>query len=164
MAATERLEKLLGPVIEDLGYEFVGVEYSPNPKNRLLRIYIDRPESGVGVDDCETVSREVSAVLDVEEPIREHYTLEVSSPGVERPLFSADHFRRFVGETAAVRMHAPQDGRRKFKGRIVRVEDEQVWLDVDGREWCLEIAGMDKARLAPDLDALFAEQSANRVV
>jgi len=161
MAAIERLENLLGPVVEDLGYEFVGVEYSANPKNRLLRVYIDEPEAGIGVDDCETVSREVSAILDVEEPIREQYTLEVSSPGVERPLFSAEHFRRFLGETAAVRMHAPQDGRRKFKGRIARVDGDQVWLDVDGTEWCLAIAGMEKARLAPDLDALFADKPAN---
>ena len=161
MAAIETLENLLMPVVEDLGYEFVGIEYSTNPKNRLLRLYIDCPETGVDVDDCETVSREVSAVLDVEEPIPEHYTLEVSSPGVERPLFSAEHFCRFLGETAAVRMHAPQDGRRKFKGRIVRVDDDQVWLNVDGTDWCLALAGMEKARLAPDLDALFADKSAN---
>jgi ribosome maturation factor RimP len=164
MAAVEKLEELLSPVVEDLGYEFIGVDYSANPKNRLLRLYIDRPDSGIGVDDCETVSREVSAVLDVEEPIRDQYTLEVSSPGVERPLFSVEHFRRFLGEMAAVRMQAPQEGRRKFKGRIARVEDDRVWLNVDGTEWCLAIADMEKARLAPDLDALFADKSANGLV
>lgn len=155
MAAIDRLNSLLRPVVEDLGYEFVGIEYRSNPKNRLVRLYIDRPEVGVGVDDCEQVSREVSALMDVEEPVSGNYTLEVSSPGVERPLFEADHFRRFTGEQARVVMDVPIDGRRRFKGRIVRADEAVVILDVDGVEFELPIGGMQRAALAPDLDTLF---------
>ncbi len=157
MSANDKLEALLAPVVEDLGYEYVGIEYSSNPKNRLLRLYIDQPESGIGVDDCETVSREVSAVLDVEEPISGQYTLEVSSPGIERPLFTAAHFSRFIGEVAKVQLQVPLDGRRKFKGLIVAVADDEVTLAGDGQQWQLPLADMLKAHLAPDLDALLAE-------
>jgi ribosome maturation factor RimP len=156
MAAENRIQQLVEPIVEDLGYEFVGLEYSSNPKNRLLRLYIDQPERGIDLEDCETVSREVSAVFDVEEPISGQYTLEVSSPGVERPLFTAAQFERFIGETARVQMHAPVDGRRRFKGRIVAVRGDVVRLEVDGADIELDLSGMDKARLAPDLDALFA--------
>jgi len=159
MAATDRLEALLTPIIDDLGYEFVGLEYSSNPKNRLLRVYIDKPDSGIDVDDCAEVSREISAVMDVEEPITGQYTLEVSSPGIERPLFTAAHFERFVGETAKIQMLAPIDGRRRFKGQIVAVEGDDVRLKVDGQDVVLNVAGMDKAKLAPDLDALLANRN-----
>jgi ribosome maturation factor RimP len=159
MAATDRLEELLAPIIDDLGYEFVGLEYSSNPKNRLLRVYIDKPETGIDVDDCAEVSRELSAVMDVEEPISGQYTLEVSSPGIERPLFTAAHFERFVGEVAKVQMVAPINGRLRFKGPILGVDGDLVRLDVDGEPIELSVAGMDKAKLAPDLDALFAEQN-----
>jgi ribosome maturation factor RimP len=158
MATIDRLESLLVPVVEDLGYEYVGIEYSSNPKNRVLRLYIDQPETGILVEDCATVSREVSALLDVEEPISGQYTLEVSSPGVERPLFTGEHFERFVGEMAVVQMQIPVDGRRKFKGQIIGVDADEVCLEVDGTQWRLPIAGMAKARLAPDLDELFADE------
>ncbi|NBB92557.1 MAG: ribosome maturation factor RimP, partial [Gammaproteobacteria bacterium] len=85
---SDKLEALLAPLVADLGYEFVGIEYQSNPKNRLIRLYIDRPEEGIGVEDCERVSHEVSALLDVEDPVSGQYTLEVSSPGIERPLFT----------------------------------------------------------------------------
>ena len=158
MATIDRLESLLAPVVEDLGFEYVGIEYSTNPKNRVLRLYIDQPETGIVLEDCATVSREVSALLDVEDPVSGQYTLEVSSPGVERPLFTAEHFERFIGEPAVVQMQVPLDGRRKFKGEIIGVESGEVCLEVDGTQWRLPIAGMAKARLAPDLDALFAEE------
>jgi len=156
MAAKDRIEALVAPIVDDLGFEYVGLEYSSNPKNRLLRLFIDKPEVGIDVDDCATVSREVSAILDVEEPIAGQYTLEVSSPGVERPLFTAAQFAQFVGETAKVQMVLPIDGRRRFKGPIRQVDGETVHLEVDGAQVALEVSSMDKARLAPDLDALFA--------
>ncbi len=159
MATVDKLEQLLAPVVEDLGYELLGLEYSANPKNRLLRVYIDQAERGIGLEDCEAVSREVSALLDVEEPIAGQYTLEVSSPGVERPLFKLEHFARFAGEQAVVLMAVPLDGRRKFRGRILGVEADAVRLALDSGEVSLPMAGMNKARLAPDLDALFAEQA-----
>ncbi|NBD95953.1 MAG: ribosome maturation factor RimP [Gammaproteobacteria bacterium] len=158
MAVSDKLESLLAPLVADLGYEFVGIEYQSNPKNRLIRLYIDRPEVGIGVDDCERVSHEVSALLDVEDPVSGQYTLEVSSPGIERPLFTGAQFADFVGEDARVMMAMPIEGRRKFKGRIVSADDEQVILDVDGEAHTLPVADIQRANLAPDVDALLAEK------
>ncbi|TVS10582.1 MAG: ribosome maturation factor RimP [Wenzhouxiangella sp.] len=156
MAASDRLQRMLEPLIEDLGYELVGVEYLPNPKNRVVRVYIDKDPDGIGVEDCEQVSREVSALFDVEEPVPGHYTLEVSSPGVERPLFTAAHFDRFSGETAVVELAVPVNGRRRFKGTILKADQLTVVLGVDGEEYELAIADIARAHLAPDLEALFA--------
>ncbi|WP_376691428.1 ribosome maturation factor RimP [Wenzhouxiangella sp. EGI_FJ10409] len=158
MAVSDKLQALLAPLVEDLDYEFVGIEYQSNPKNRLIRLYIDRPEVGIGIEDCERVSREVSALLDVEDPVSGQYTLEVSSPGIERPLFTGAHFARFVGEMAKVMLAVPMDGRRKFKGLIVGADDEQVVLDVDGEHFTLTVADIQRAHLAPDVDALLAEK------
>jgi ribosome maturation factor RimP len=155
---SDKLESLLAPLVADLGYEFVGIEYQSNPKNRLIRLYIDRPEVGIGIDDCERVSREVSALLDVEDPVSGQYTLEVSSPGIERPLFTGAQFADFVGEDARVMMAMPIEGRRKFKGRIVSADDEQVILEVDGEAHTLPVADIQRANLAPDVDALLAEK------
>lgn len=154
---SNRLNTLLQPLIEGLGYEFVGLEYASAPKQSLLRIYIDASE-GVGLSDCEFVSREVAALLDVEDPIAGHYTLEVSSPGVERPLFSVEHFARFAGEQVRVTAFAPVDGRRKFRGRIVAAEDDTVRLEVDGQAVELAFDNIAKAKLVPDYDALMASQ------
>lgn len=158
VSVTDKLESLLAPLVEDLGYEYVGVEYLSNPKNRVIRLYIDRPELGVGVEDCETVSHEVSALLDVEEPVSGHYTLEVSSPGIERPLFGSAHFRRFAGENARVVMAVPVEGRRKFKGRIVGADEHQVVLEVDGIQHQLPLADIQRASLAPDMEALLGQK------
>jgi len=108
----------------------------------------------VGIEDCEAVSREVSAQLDVEDPISGNYTLEVSSPGVDRPLFTLDHYRRFTGETAKVAMRLPQDGRRRLTGRIVSVDDGGITFDVDGNPIVVAFDNIDKARLVPDWAAL----------
>ena len=156
MAVSDRLQTLLEPVINDLGYELIGVEYLSNPKNRVVRVYVDHESDGVGLEDCERVSREVSALMDVEEPVPGQYTLEVSSPGVERPLFTGAHFARFVGETAAVQLAVPLNNRRRFKGVILRADDASVVLSVDGEEVELAVADLAKAHLAPDLEALFA--------
>lgn len=156
MAVSDRLQALLAPVVEDLGYELLGVEYLSNPKNRVVRLFIDREPDGVILEDCEAVSREVSALMDVEEPVPGQYTLEVSSPGVERPLFTAAQFARFVGETAAVQMAVPVNNRRRFKGVIIRADEASVILNVDGQEVELVVADLARAHLAPDLEALFA--------
>jgi ribosome maturation factor RimP len=112
----------------------------------LIRIYIDR-ESGVDISDCEKVSRQVSAVFDVEEPITEEYTLEVSSPGLERPLFRLEQFRKYVGSVIQLRMKKPQDGRKKFKGDLVRVDDNRIVLSLDGDEVDFQHTDIDKANL-----------------
>ncbi len=153
-----RLTGMLEPLVTDLGYEFVGLEYSSNPKNPVLVLYIDKPD-GIAVEDCESVSREVAAVLDVEDPIPGHYVLEVSSPGLDRPLFTPDHFTRFAGEVAQVSVFAPVAGRRRFKGRILRVEGDVVELEQDGAAVRLEHANIAKARLVPDYDRIFSEMA-----
>lgn len=158
MSVTAQLNDLLEPLIDDLGYEFVGLEYWSNPRNRLLRVYIDAEPDGIAVEDCERVSREVSALLDVEDPINGEYTLEVSSPGVERPLFRGAQYQRFVGETAKVEMRSPIEGRRKFKGAIVAADENQVVLSVDGTEWTLALEDVVRARLAPDMAALWTAE------
>jgi ribosome maturation factor RimP len=155
------LTRLLQPLIQDLGYEFVGLEHSSNPKNRVVVIYIDRPE-GITVDDCENVSREVAALLDVEDPIPGHYSLEVSSPGLDRPLFTLEQFERFSGEEVKVSLYAPLEGRRKFKGRILGVANGRVRLDQDGTEVELDMGNIAKARLVPDYDSLFLKREETR--
>lgn len=150
------LAALLEPLIADLGYEFVGLDYSSKAKNPVLLVYIDRPD-GIAVEDCERVSREIAALLDVEDPIPGHYVLEVSSPGLDRPLFTPAHFDRFRGEVAQLSVFAPVSGRRKFKGRIIGVEDGVIAIDQDGTTVRIEHANIAKARLVPDYDRIFAE-------
>lgn len=143
------IEALLAPAIQALGLELLGVEYSAGSSSALLRLYIDAADHPVNLDDCEAVSREVSALLDVHDPIDAQYTLEVSSPGIERPLFRPEHFARFAGEPARVSVDLPVDGRRRFHGRILRVEGDEIVLDQDGNEVRLPHANISKARLAP---------------
>ncbi|MCW8917549.1 MAG: ribosome maturation factor RimP [Gammaproteobacteria bacterium] len=144
--ASEKLVAIIEPAVTALGYELVGVEYLPQGHHSLLRIYIDH-EEGITADDCGDVSHQVSAVLDVEDPIRGAYTLEVSSPGLERPLFTLAHYARFVGQLAEIRLHSPLAGRRKFKGRILGVEDEVVTVEVDGEAQRFAFDNIDKAHL-----------------
>lgn len=151
-----KLTSLIQPVVEDLGYEFVGLEHSSNPKNPALVLYIDQPD-GIAVEDCEKVSREVASLLDVEDPIPGNYVLEVSSPGLDRPLFSLAHFDRFTGSEVQITLFAPASGRRKFKGQILGTTDDQVRIEQDGVEVVLEFGNIAKARLVPDYARLFAE-------
>ena len=153
------IAELLSPTVQALGLELLGIEYLPAPGGATLRLYIDVPEAeagerSVGIEDCETVSREVSGVLDVEDPISGNYTLEVSSPGMDRPLFDAPQFSRYIGEQAKVGLKLPQDGRRRLTGRIVAVEGDAVTFDVDGQPFQVEVGNIDKARLVPDWAAL----------
>lgn len=145
------LEDLLQPVVEDLGFELLGVEYAPHPTNGLLRLYIDS-DAGITVDDCAIVSREVSGLLDVEDPISGHYNLEVSSPGMNRPLFKLEHFRQFIGEQAKLTALPPVDGRKNFKGTIQAVEGEDLLLEVDGEIYRIPHDRVQKARLVPEFD------------
>ena len=155
----DEIAALLSPTVSAMGLDLLGIEYLPAPGGAVLRLYIDVPESesgarNVGIDDCEAVSREVSAQLDVEDPISGNYTLEVSSPGMERPLFGAAQFARFAGESAKVVLKLPQDGRRRLQGPILRVEGSTVVFDVDGAEFAVDAANIEKAKLAPDWVAL----------
>lgn len=154
-----QISELLAPTVQALGLELLGIEYLTAPGGGTLRLYIDVQESErdarvVNIDDCEAVSREVSAQLDVEDPISSNYTLEVSSPGVDRPLFQLPHYVRHQGESAKVVLRLPQDGRRRLQGVIARVEGEQVVFVVDGAELTIAFDNIDKARLVPDWAAL----------
>ena len=149
----ELLQSLIAPVVASLNCELWALEYLTQGRYTTLRIFIDGP-NGVSLEDCEKVSRQVSAVLDVEDPIDGEYTLEVSSPGLDRALFSVEHYTRFVGETVNVRLRVARDGRRRFKGRIVSVIGEDVVLMVDGVEVQMPVDAIDKANIEPNFDDL----------
>jgi len=131
-----------------MGCELVDVELTGNGPRMTLRVYIDKP-GGVTVDDCADVSRQLSAILDVEDPLPGSYMLEVSSPGLDRPLVTADDFRRFIGETVKVQMHQPIAGRKRFKGRLLAASEERLTVEVDGEEFDLVLADVERARLVP---------------
>lgn len=145
----ERLKAMIAPVVAAMGCEFWGLEYLSSGRNALLRIYIDRAEEGVTVEDCERVSRQVSSLMDVEDPISGEYTLEVSSPGLERPLYTLDQFQRYVGEEVAIRLRFPYEGRRKFKGRLNGVEGEDIVLVVEDHEYLFPVDSIEKANVVP---------------
>lgn len=165
MDKANEIAALLAPTVTSLGLELLGAEYLPSPGGAMLRLYIDVPASegeeprAVTIEDCEAVSREVSAQLDVEDPISSHYTLEVSSPGIDRPLFGAAQFARFVGESAKVVLRLPQDGRRRLQGEIVRVAGEDITFNVDGNEFTVRADNIEKARVIPDWVALGLEKT-----
>jgi ribosome maturation factor RimP len=150
----EELNELLAPLIADLGLELVGIEFRSHAGGAMLRVYIDEPERGVTIDDCERASREISALLDVNDPISSRYTLEVSSPGLERPLFTLEHFTRFLGEQVKVGVNLPLDGRRRFQGRIASVDGDRITIDQDGTPVEIAHANIAKANLVPDYAAL----------
>ena len=147
----QRLGRILTAVVEAMGYEWVGMEFRPSRPSALLRVYIDS-ETGITLDDCQRVSHQLSGVLDVEDLITGRYTLEVSSPGLERPLFEARHFERFAGSQARLRLREPLEGRRKLVGRLLGMRDDKVVIvDNEGREWQTPLEQVAKARLAPEL-------------
>ena len=144
----EALIALLEPEVVALGYELVDLEFRPSGKEGLLRLYIDGPD-GVNLDDCERVSHQVSALLDVEDPIPGHYSLEVSSPGLDRVLRTAEHFRRFAGNRVKLQLAEGVEGRRRFTGTLLGLEQDEVLLEVDGENLRLPLSGVEKARLVP---------------
>lgn len=146
--ANTHLQQLIEPVIALLGCELVGIEYLGQGGNNILRVYIDKSE-GVTLDECAKVSRQISGLLDVEDPISERYTLEVSSPGLDRPLFTKNDFDRYKGQWAQLRLNKPLEGRRNFKGIIRGMQDEEVLLEVDGTHFVLPLKTIEKARLLP---------------
>jgi ribosome maturation factor RimP len=145
--AAEQIAELIAPTVEALGLELWGIELQQQGKYSLLRVYIENRENGVSIEDCEKVSRQVSALLDVEDPISGEYTLEVSSPGMDRPLFTAEQFGLYVGETVNIRLRTAMQGRRKFKGVIERVNEGVVDLLVDGESVAIQLTDLDKANI-----------------
>lgn len=149
MTALEtQLTEMLEPSVSALGYELVGLEFIRAGEHSTLRVFIDH-ENGINVDDCAEVSRQISAVMDVEDPITVAYNLEVSSPGLERPLFKAAHYQQFVGHEANIVLKMAMGNRRKWKGDIVAVEGELITLKVDGNEESFALSNISKANLVP---------------
>ena len=145
---TQELENLLEPVVTSMGYEFVGLEYLSQGRHSILRIYIDA-EQGVGVDDCADVSRQLSAVLDVEDPISSEYSLEISSPGLNRPLFKLAQYAQFIGKDVKFKTIHPQleNGQRKFKGTISAVENDNVIFEIEDQILTVAFADIDTANI-----------------
>lgn len=149
--ASEKIRQLIEPAVAVLDYELVGIELLSQGRHSVLRIYIDS-DKGITVDDCAAVSHQVSGVLDVEDPISGNYSLEVSSPGLDRPLFSLEQFARFSGQEVTIKLATPVDGRRKFTGRIEGLDENKIVLAVEGGEYLrLTLDEIDSARLVPQL-------------
>jgi len=143
------LRALLESPVEALGYELLLLEQTHNDTDAVLRVYIDAP-GGILLEDCEQVSRQISLILDLEDPIRGTYALEVSSPGADRPLVKAEHFTAVLNEQVRVVTHDYILGRRRFKGRLLEVADQQLVIEVDGEEYDIPVDSIDSARLMPD--------------
>jgi len=173
----QKLLDITEPVCSDSGYELVDVEYTRGPSGWIVRVYIDRradlpapPQGGISFADCEGLSRQLGAVFDVEDPVPHAYSLEVSSPGLDRPLRTAAHFQRFLGETAKVALGEPLAGRRHFKGVLRAIEPAAgesdgaatLVMEVDGNEFRLPLADIASARLVPDWDSLMKRGGADR--
>lgn len=147
MATLEQnLQQMLQGAVEDLGCELWGIECQRAGRFMTVRLFIDK-EGGVTVDDCADVSRQVSAILDVEDPIADKYNLEVSSPGLDRPLFTLPQFERYIGQDIAVHLRIPVMERRKWQGKLERIENDMVTLIVDRQEQVLVFGNIQKANV-----------------
>ena len=148
----DKLTQLLVPAIEGLGYELVGIEHLPMGKHTVLRIYIDSPD-GITVDDCSRVSHQVSGVLEVEEPIKGAFTLEVSSPGIDRPLFNFEQFEQFVGSKVKLKLYHAMEGKRKIIGMIESINGDDIIIkDADSdTSFQLQMDDIDKANIISDI-------------
>jgi ribosome maturation factor RimP len=143
----ERLNALIEPIVTKLGYELVGIEF--DARVRVLRVYIDQA-TGIVVDDCSRVSYQISGMLDVEDPIPGQYQLEVSSPGMDRPLFELGHFQRFIGSIASIHLRRPIGARRRIKGRLTAIEGDEVLVEEETGTVRLPFDAIDRARLVPE--------------
>lgn len=147
----DNLEAKLEPAVAGLGYDLLCIELQGTGKDAVLRLFIDSPR-GIGVEDCANVSREVSALLDVDDPIDSAYRLEVSSPGLARPLVKSQHFNDYLGQDAKLKLRVPFDGRRNFRGKLLACDDDVVAVEVDGQRFDLPFADIERARLVPVFD------------
>ncbi|AKX45669.1 ribosome maturation protein RimP [Thiopseudomonas alkaliphila] len=147
----DQLQAMLAPVIEGLGYRCWGIEFISQGRHSLLRVYIDS-DQGIFIDDCEKVSRQISAVMDVEDPISSEYTLEVSSPGMDRPLFTLEQYAAHAGDVVKIRLRTPFEGKRNVQGLLQGVEDDEVVVRVEQHEYLFPIEQIDKANIVPQFE------------
>lgn len=143
-----QIEEYIRPVLQDMGYELWGCQYLTQGRGSLLRVYIDRPE-GIGIKDCEAASLRISAALDVEDPISGNYSLEVSSPGIPRPLFYVEQYQRYMGCEVEVKLTRSIAGRKKYTGYITMADTDNLVLSVDGEKLTLPFSSIAKANLIP---------------
>lgn len=143
------LEKVIVPIVNGFGFTWVGLQYFPQGKRTILRIYIDKP-GGVTLDDCTQVSRQVDAALSVEDLLKGDFTLEVSSPGVDRILFTAAQCETFIGKGISIRLSVPIEGRRNFTGTLQSVQDDRICVDSENRVITLSFTDIEEARLVPE--------------
>lgn len=144
----QALLDLFEPEVAAIGYELLGIELNQNGHGSVLRVYIDK-EDGITVDDCVLVSQQLSGLLDVEDPIRGNYELEVSSPGLDRPIFTIEQFKKFIGETVKLRLYEKRDGRKRYVGLLVSVNDEVLIINCDDEDIEVPLNLIDRARLVP---------------
>ncbi|MBX2885120.1 MAG: ribosome maturation factor RimP [Granulosicoccus sp.] len=148
--ASSQVVSVVEPVVTGLGYELLGAEFGFAENGQTLRVYIDKPQ-GINMDDCATVSRQLNAVLDVEDTIKSAYQLEVSSPGVDRPLFTHAHFAAQIGEQVKIKMRQGPEGRRHYKGTLTAVDGDSAVVLVDGVNYSLSIDEVEQANLIGQL-------------
>ncbi len=145
---------LFEPVVTGMGFDLIEIEHFPNPKHGVLRLFIDKPagseSSGVVIEDCSAVSRQISALIDVEDPIRGQFNLEVSSPGLDRPLRRLQDFQRFTGSLVKLKTVMPLEGQRNFKGRLLQASEDAVVIETDEEEISLPMSAIEKARIVPE--------------
>jgi ribosome maturation factor RimP len=145
---SHELQTLLEPTVEALNYELVGVLYIKSNDIGVLRVYIDRSE-GITVEDCAAVSHQISGILDVEEPIKGKYSLEVSSPGLDRLLLKLEHFEKYIGSDVKVWLKVKIDGRGRLTGKILKIKEQEIYIEDTEKEYCLTLGMIDKAKLVP---------------
>ncbi len=145
---SDRLSEMIEPVVKALGCDLWGIERTRG-RHPLLRIYIDAAD-GISLEDCARVSRQLSSLLDVENPIHSHYTLEVSSPGVARKLFKLEHFSQYAGTRVRIRLKAPRAGSRNYSGKLQGIEGDEVILRRDDEEYLFPIETIERAKIVPD--------------
>ncbi|MEK9648381.1 MAG: ribosome maturation factor RimP [Gammaproteobacteria bacterium] len=143
---TAELSEMLEPAITALGYTLWGIEYVPQGKHSLLRVYLDK-EGGIDIEDCAQASRQISSILDVEDPISGEYTLEVSSPGIDRVLFNLDQFREYLGWYVQLRLTENFENRRKFAGQLKAIVDDEIVLIIGDEEYTIPYELIEKANL-----------------
>lgn len=144
----QALLDLFEPEVVAIGYELLGIELTQNGNGSILRVYIDK-DGGVDIDDCVAVSHQLTGLLDVEDPIAGHYDLEVSSPGLDRPLFTIEQFNKFIGETVKIRLYEKHNGRKRFVGVLHAVNDDEVVINCEDEEYKVPFRLIERARLVP---------------
>jgi ribosome maturation factor RimP len=155
MRQRKQLEELISPIVDGLGLEWVGIQYFPQGKRSILRLFVEKT-GGITIDDCERVSRQVNAMLSVENPLAGHYVLEVSSPGIDRILFSAKQCEGHVGKLVIIRLVVPVTGKRNFKGVLQRVEGTQIFVKISEAEEEMNFSfdDIDEIRLVPEWEGV----------